>query len=148
MFEKIIVPIDGSPCSMHALEKAVELQKLCGLDCVLKILCVYRHQGAQEASLSMVRPSAPEVIDKALSQNAREVVQEAKARVYELGGRNVTAHVKQGPTARTIMRFASDNKADLIVMGGRGLGDLEALLLGSVSHKVTSLAHCPVMIIR
>nr|WP_319516417.1 universal stress protein [uncultured Cohaesibacter sp.] len=148
MFERIIVPIDGSPCSLNALEKAVELQKLCGLDCVLKIICVYRHQGAREASVSMVRPSTPDVIDKALSQHAREVVQEAKNRAFEMGGRNVTAHVMQGPTARTIMRFASEHQGDLIVMGGRGYGDLEALLLGSVSHKVTSLAHCPVMIVR
>jgi nucleotide-binding universal stress UspA family protein len=38
--------------------------------------------------------------------------------------------------------------ADLIIMGSRGLSDFEALLLGSVAHKVVHYAHCPVLIVR
>ncbi|SNY92990.1 Nucleotide-binding universal stress protein, UspA family [Cohaesibacter sp. ES.047] len=148
MFENIMVPMDGSPCSYMALEKAIALQKLCGPTTKIRIVYVYRHQGQMESSVSMVRPTAPESIDKALSSYAREVVQAAKDRAIELGSVNVGAHVLSGPTARTIIKFAEDRRIDLIIIGGRGHGDLEALLLGSVSHKVTSMAHCPVMVVR
>ena len=148
MFDKILVPMDGSPCSYQALEKAVELQKLCNPACFLTIISVYRHQGQREASLSMVRPMKPESIDDALSGNAKEVVLDARARANELGATNLHAFVLGGPTARTIVKFAEERKSDLIIMGSRGHGDLESLLLGSISHKVTSLAHCPVMVVR
>lgn len=148
MFNKILVPLDGSICSYHALEKAVELQKLCGPDSTMKLICVYRHQGHMESSFSMVRPAAPERMDAALATHTREILQEAKQRALDLGAINLSAHVLAGPTARTIVRFAAEHQADIIVMGGRGHGDIEALLLGSVSHKVTSLAHCPVLIVR
>ena len=46
-----------------------------------------------------------------------------------------------------IVKFSEDHDVDLIVMGSRGLGDSTRYLLGSVSHKVTSLAQCPVMVI-
>lgn len=148
MFENILVPMDGSPCSYKALDKAVSLQKLSSETSRLRIVSVYRHQGHMESSVSMVRAATPESIDAALAAHTKGVVQEAKAQALEMGATNVTAHVLGGPTARTIIKFAEDHDADLIVMGGRGHGDLEALLLGSVSHKVTSMAHCPVMIVR
>lgn len=54
----------------------------------------------------------------------------------------------EGGPARTILKVASDRKVGLIVMGRRGLGDLQGLLLGSVSHKVTSLAECPCLTVK
>ena len=57
------------------------------------------------------------------------------------------AFVNAGPVARTITGFAREHGNDLIVIGSRGLGSLEGVLLGSVSHKVTSLAETPVLIV-
>jgi universal stress protein family protein/S-adenosylmethionine synthetase family protein len=50
--------------------------------------------------------------------------------------------------ARTIANCAKREKVDLIVMGCRGLGEAEGLLLGSVSHKVVGMADYPVMTVR
>ena len=148
MFENILVPVDGSPCSSHALDKAIEMQKLCEETCKLRIINVHPHQGYMESSISMVRPLTPENIDIALSINAQELVQASKTHALAAGVQNVSAHVLGGPTARTIVKFAQEHSTDLIIIGSRGHGDLEALLLGSVSHKVTSLAKCTVMIVR
>ncbi|MBX3235974.1 MAG: universal stress protein [Nitrospiraceae bacterium] len=57
----------------------------------------------------------------------------------------VTAH---GPIAETISLQAKKRKADLLVLGSRGLSDMESYLLGSVSRKASLLAHCPVLVVK
>jgi nucleotide-binding universal stress UspA family protein len=46
-----------------------------------------------------------------------------------------------------VVRFAEEHGGDLIVVGSRGLGSVEGFLVGSVSHKVTGLAECPVLVV-
>ena len=145
MFKRIMVPTDGSEHAKDALKKAVELQKLCGAE--LFILSVYRHYGLLEKSLSMVRPEDPENIDDALQAHSKTMAEDFKKLAVELGSDKPRAFVKSGHPARTIVKFADDKEIDLIVLGSRGLGDVDGFLLGSVSHKVTSLAKCPVMVI-
>lgn len=145
MFQRILVPMDGSEGARRALEKAIGLQRLC--NCELIILTVYRHHSLQEASLSMVRPEDPENIEDTLRDYAKQIAENAKDFALQAGGKDVRSFVKVGQPARTIVQFANDKEADLIVLGSRGLGDLEGFLLGSVSHKVTSLADCPVMVV-
>ena len=53
-----------------------------------------------------------------------------------------------GKAAKEIVDEARDAGCDAIVMGSRGLSDWAAALVGSVAHKVVSLAHCPVVIAR
>lgn len=145
MFKKILIPVDGSEPSQKAMEMAVNLQK--SFDCELYILTVFRHHSHLEASLSMVRSQEPESMDDILRKHATSVAEGAKSAAIELGAKQVRAFVKNGPPARTIVAFAKSKEADLIVLGSRGHGDMESFLLGSVSHKVTSLAKCPVMVV-
>ena len=53
-----------------------------------------------------------------------------------------------GHVARLIVAAARDHEAGMIVLGSRGRGDLTALLLGSVAHKVIHLADHPVLVVR
>ncbi|MAZ04432.1 MAG: universal stress protein UspA [Sneathiella sp.] len=146
MFKTILVPSDGSKGSFEALRKATELQKL--TDSELLIITVFRHHSLLEASMSMVRPETPENMDDVMRDYGKEVADASKQFAKSQGCTNVRAFVKSGQPARTIVKFAKERNVDLIVLGGRGHGDLEGLLLGSVSHKVTSLAHCPVMVVK
>lgn len=145
MFERILVPVDGSDGAFAALDLAVQLQAKCGSE--LLILCVYRHYSLLEASMSMVRPEEPENLDDTMRDYASGVVEKAKSFAAQRGAKKPRGFVKSGPPARTIVGFAEDKNADLIVLGSRGLGDVEGFLLGSVSHKVTSLADCPVLVV-
>ena len=145
MFQRILVPVDGSDRALKALEFAIALQEK--FDSELLILCVYRHHSLLEASMSMVRPEEPENLDDSMRAFSSDVVEKAKTYAAEHGGQNVRGFIKSGQPARTIVGFANERKVDLIVLGSRGLGDIEGFLLGSVSHKVTSLADCPVMVI-
>lgn len=145
MFERILVPVDGSDHALTALEFAVEVQKK--WDSELLLLCVYRHYSLLEASMSMVNPDRPENLDDSMHQYATEVVEHAKKHAMDHGSKKVRGFVKSGPPARTIVNFAQDKNVNLIVLGSRGIGDVEGYLLGSVSHKVTSLSRCPTMVV-
>jgi len=145
MFKRILVPFDGSEGALGALEKAVELQKLCGAG--LLLLTVYRHHSQLEASLSMVRAAQPDQMDDIMRSHAREIVTLGKAEAEKRGATGVHAYVRNGPVARGIIHFAEEHAADLIVVGSRGLGSIEAYLLGSVSHKVTALSPVPVLVV-
>ena len=146
MFKKILVAVDGSDQSLKALKLAVEMQGT--YDSELLILTVYRHYSLLEASMSMVRgDTKPEAMDNIMREHATTIAENCKASAKEYGSTNVRAFVKNGPPARTIIKFAKSKEADLIVLGSRGQGDLEDFLLGSVSHKVTGLAACPVLVV-
>lgn len=145
MFERILVPVDGSDNALAALDLAVQIQKACRSE--LMLLCVYRHYSLLEASMSMVRPENPENLDDSMREFATSVIETAKKFAAERGAKDVRGFVKSGPPARTIVGFAEEHEVKLIVLGSRGLGDLERYLLGSVSHKVTSLAQCPVLVV-
>ena len=57
----------------------------------------------------------------------------------------VLAH---GPLAHTIAKQANRLKTDLILMGSRGLSDIQGFLLGSVSRQVVSAAPCSVLVVK
>ena len=57
-------------------------------------------------------------------------------------------HLVVGDPAREIVRLASEQKADLIVMGTHGRGGLTRLLMGSVAEEVVRRAECPVLTIK
>jgi nucleotide-binding universal stress UspA family protein len=147
MFENILIAYDGSKGAEKALDKAAELSRMCGAK--LTILTVYRHHSMLEASLSMVRGGIEQGgnLDDAMRSAAREAADYAKTRAREAGNDKVSAFIKPGPSARTIVGFTREKGCDLIVVGSRGLGSAEGYLLGSVSHKVTGLADCPVMVV-
>ena len=145
MFKTILVAVDGSEGSKKAIQYGAEMQTR--YDAQLLLLTVFRHHSLLEASMSMVRPENPQNIDDGMRGYAKEVADEAKVLAREAGASNVRAFVKGGQPARTIVKFAAEHDADLIVVGSRGMGDIEGFLLGSVSHKVTSLASCPVLVV-
>lgn len=147
MFQRILVPVDGSDQATRGLDAAVELASRFGG--AILILCVYRHYSPLEASLSMVRGTGNlDTPDEALKAYAKELVKEAKARAIAAGAEAVEAFVKRGHPARTIVAFAEEQNADSIVMGTRGLGDVGGFLLGSVSHKVTSMAKVTCVLVK
>lgn len=145
MFKNILVAVDGSKGAQEALSVAVGLQSSCGAD--LLILTVYRHHSLLEASMSMVRPDDPSPPDDSMRDHAKGIAEKAKDFAIGAGSGSVRAFVKVGQPARTIVKFAGEHDVDVIVVGSRGLGDVEGFLLGSVSHKITSLADCPVLVV-
>ena len=73
-------------------------------------------------------------------QNTRALLDQAGV-VYQY-------HIVVGDPAEMIVRFASEKQFDQIVMGPRGAGSIQGLLLGSVTSKVMQLATTPVLLIK
>ena len=138
-FEKILVPLDGSECSFHALEKAIQIAKK--FDSKISLINVY--------SISIFRLTPSQVFEsmKELRKSGEEVLEEGKkkAKSQDL---QINTILKEGHAVEKIVETAKEDNFDLIVMGARGLSSFKQILLGSVSHGTTVLASCPVLIVK
>jgi nucleotide-binding universal stress UspA family protein len=145
MFTRILIAFDGSPSGAEAVRRGAALAALCKAE--VQILTVFHHHSLLEASLSTQRADQAGNIDDIMRGHAREVAEAGRALAVEAGATEARAFVKAGQPARSIIAFGREHSADLIVIGSRGLGSIESFLLGSVSHKVTGLADCPVLVV-
>ncbi|ARK28598.1 universal stress protein [Halalkalibacter krulwichiae] len=138
MFQKMVVAVDGSNQSLRAAEQAIFLAEKCSAH-------VYVVYVAERIGLKA------EVID---SWDLYGITEQRKRRVrlIEKQARNkgISYEVKilRGEPASTIIRFAEEEYADLIVIGSRGLNQFQQLIIGSVSHKVMKKAKCSIMLIK
>ncbi len=78
----------------------------------------------------------------------RQILDRAAAAANKIGVKRTATVLLTGDAADGIIAQAKKEKADLIVMGSRGFGDLRGLLLGSVSHKVAAHADCGVLTVK
>jgi nucleotide-binding universal stress UspA family protein len=136
----VLVPIDGSEPSHHALARAVELCEPLGAQ--LYVLEVIEDFGPLPGKYD----AAPEGFDRTqwLAEQRFDRVRDALATDRVPWQRLV----QEGYPAEVICEVAAREKADLIVMGHRGLSPVAKLLIGSVSDKVVKNAPCSVMIVR
>ena len=83
-----------------------------------------------------------------LKKVSGDLVSNAAKTARARGVDDVVAEVEEGPVARTIVARAKHHDANIIVVGSRGMGNIEATLRGGVSHRVESLAKCSVLTVR
>ena len=128
MYKRILIAYDGSDHARRAVEHAVSLAKI--LNSSLYVITV------------AVDPSQ-EALEK-----AKRIAAEA-AEIIASGGLSVSdVAVRSGVPANEILNYAEEIRADLIVMGSRGLSAIQRLVLGSVSQAVASRARAPVLIVK
>jgi len=139
MFKKILLATDGSSHAEEALKYARDL----ALRDNAQVIVVH---ATPPVPAYMGEPWRQQFI----SHNVAEGEQVVEAAVEKLrkAGVDVIVEVLEGPPADAVLRVADVRQCDLIVMGSRGRGELSSLLLGSVSHRVLSHAHVPVLVVR
>jgi nucleotide-binding universal stress UspA family protein len=136
---RILVPVDGSACSIHALEYAARRQRSSdGLE--ILVLNV-------QASIRPSRTLSRGLIAEHQSRNAEAALKPTLAAIKRLG-LDVTPQTQIGNPAEVIVAFARHRKCGEIVMGNSGLGGVAGLLLGSVARKVIFLARIPVVLVK
>ena len=139
MFNRIIVAIDGSEHSNRAVSCARELAERFGAS----IWLVHAYPQTSDLRsyeqfgklIAQRKRAGQSILDK-----ARKILGEINCEIHE--------ELLEGPEAEAILSVAEIQKVGLILIGTRGLGSLEGILLGSVSRKVTHHASCPVMLVR
>jgi len=137
--KKILVPVDGSDCSVRAASYATELAKL--MSC--EILLIHCHKSFPAI---LGEPYYQNAINKIL-KGSNELLAPYK-KILQDAGVTFIDRILEGPASQAICEVAEIEKIDLIVMGCRGRNDLEGLLLGSCTHRVLKTAPCPVLVIR
>lgn len=140
MITKILVPVDESDHAKKAVEYA------CDLALRYKAIVYLVH-------VVSPLPSIPDedvlqTMEASQERFAKEILEEAVREVKKKGVGNFQSTVLYGDPAHGILEFARKNCIDMILMGSRGAGRVESVLLGSVSHKVCHLADCTCMTVK
>ena len=141
MFEKILVPLDGSDLAAKVLPAVVELAKKFNSQVTLIHACHSEDFGVGEAS--------PQVIEAAPVQEKKvcETFLSQAGRQLQGQGVNATWVCVEGVPAREIVGYAHKNKMDLICMTSHGRGEV-GWVLGSTAERVVSHSTVPVMLVR
>lgn len=145
MFKRIVVGTDGSETAAEAVRQAVELAKLTGA--TLSLVSAY-----QPASVRRVQAEQAEApADVQYEIGPREdvnLILDAAAADAKQEGLEVQTHPVEADPADAILNVAEETKADLIVVGNKGMTGARRYLLGSVPNNVSHHAPCSVMIVR
>ena len=140
---KILLPVDGSECSLRAVEH------------LLTHIAWFREM--PEIHLLYVQPPIP--IGRVQSHIGKETLHDyyleesklhlvAAQAALDAAGRFHTTHVHVGQPAEVVAKMAGEIQVDLIVMGAHGRGVLANMMMGSVATRVLHLASCPVLIVK
>lgn len=78
----------------------------------------------------------------------QQIMDRAKKAAAKVGVKKMDTFMVQGDPADVILDLAASNRADMIVLGSRGLSDFKGLFLGSVSHKVSAQADCTCVTVK
>ena len=150
MISTILVPTDGSEHAAKAVRFAADLAQKYGAHMILLHIVSDRGSGRVPEELrAYARMEHVEITERDLLRGAaEEILRRAKETADAAGAQSVETMIEDGSPAARILNRAKAGGADLIVMGSRGLGDLQGLLLGSVSHKVSHLAECTCVTVR
>lgn len=144
MFQRILVPLDGSSRAERALPVATRLAQASGGAVVL--LRVVVRPSAEPVKYPVDAAIVQEIIDDEL-QEARNSL-EALTKRRNLSGVHTEIAVVEGQDAATILSVAEAQHIDLIVLCSHGYTGLKRWVLGSVAEKVARYASVPVLLLR
>lgn len=141
--KNVLVATDGSPSADRAVDFAAALSR--ALDATLIVMTVQEGlpSDAVKAFKSIEHVGEAEVAEL----TATGVLNRARLRAEHAGAGAVRTLAEAGDPTQRILEAAAREGAVTVVVGKRGRGPLAALLLGSVSQKLVSLASCPIVVV-
>ncbi len=147
MYQRILVPVDGSPTALKGLDEAVKLARLTGgalrlLYVVDELMFVSNIQEFSTYSADMAR---------LLKDAGTDILRTSAERARAAGAANVDTLLIEsvgGRVADVIVDQASQWKADVIVLGTHGRRGLSRIALGSDAELVVRASPLPVLLVR
>ena len=137
--ESVLVPTDGSPVAAAAVDEAAALAA---------------EYGARLHVLTIVDPAVlgydvhSAMATDVLEDRAESILDDAVERAEDTGAGDVVRTTEFGSPRRTIVRYAADESADLVVMGTHGRSGIDRFLMGSVTEGTVRTAPVPVLTVR
>ena len=144
MFQKILVPTDGSELSVHAIAGAVELAAKLGAS----IVGVTAVEPYAYATLSEYRPETIVEYEERANLAARERLEVLEAAARKGGVPVETVVARSFSPFEAIIETARERGCDAIFMASHGRRGLSAVLLGSETQKVLTHSQIPVIVYR
>ena len=145
MFTRIVVGTDGSETAAEAVRQATELARLTGA--TLSIVSAYSPVSGRRVSGEQQQAPADVQYELGPREDVNFFLDAAAAEVKEKGV-EVQTHPVEADPADAILNVAEETKADLIVVGNKGMTGARRYLLGSVPNNVSHHAPCSVLIAR
>lgn len=143
-YQHILAAVDGSKVTSKVLDSAIEsaLRNNAELDILRIVQITQLTDGYSNAGMNSEQTYG-------IVKTTKERLDDLKEKAEKAGVKSVNIHIRFGNPKRVIAReFPADHNTDLIVMGATGVSGIERFVLGSVTHYVSRMAPCDVMVVR
>lgn len=141
----ILVATDGSDSANRAVDYAAARAKADGAE--LLIVNIVGGYGLPDRVVRAFTHAQHAWLKELLASLSAETLNKARSRAQRSGVTTIQLESRFGEVSQTIIEFAQEKKADAIIVGKRGAGQVTGLLLGSVSQKLVSLSPLPVTVV-
>jgi nucleotide-binding universal stress UspA family protein len=156
MAKTILIATDGSSHANKAVQVGSDIAAKYGAEVVLVHVLLRDHLSENLRQMAEVEyqvaeglvPKDAQTPERVLQAVAEQVLAAAERTAREHGVSKISKQVEDGNPASRILEVAKDVNADMIITGARGLSDLKALLLGSVSHKLSNMSPVTCVTVR
>ncbi|ELY54441.1 UspA domain-containing protein [Natronococcus amylolyticus DSM 10524] len=140
MYDRILVPTDGSEYAEDAAERAFDLAET--TDAAVHVVCV-----VEQGPLGSVRlPGDDASAADAFAERAEEFVGRLAERARERS-LEVETEIREGVPVRELLDYADEVDAEVAVMGSRGRGEVSRMMLGSVTDGVAREGDIDVLVV-
>lgn len=144
-YSTVLVGTDGSTSSFRAVSAAAGLAAAMGARLVLACAYLPMRESERAAAADRLGDLAYKISG---STPADDALRAARDHAVAAGAQDVVLAAEQGDAVDVLVRLAGEVKADLLVVGNRGLNSLAGRLLGSVPSNVSHRAGCDVLIVH
>lgn len=148
MYQKILLPTDGSKFAEKAAEHAIWIASRSGAEIiVLNVIETSSLVGLPAEDLIVkIKEMLKEEGRRSLERISEMISQsEEESKIEDV---KITLKTEEGSPAESILKTIENENIDLVVMGTSGKHGLDRFLLGSVTEKVVRSSKCPVLAVH
>jgi len=144
MYTTILVPVDGSKLAERALSIAMPLAEQHGA----RLILFHAHEKVMPLTMGGGAPVRDTALDETWRTEARSYLEKLPKRMAKLTTAPMEAVFRDGRVVPTLVEYANESKADLIVMSTHGRGGFQRMWLGSVADALVRHTKVPVLLVR
>jgi len=139
MYKHILLASDGSENAVRAAREAVKMASY-NKESMINVVYVI---DMEKSKYDVLHSNSNEELDIERRKKNSKVIQ-----FLNDANVNYKTTILRGQPGPQIVKYANEQKVDVVVIGSRGLNTLQEMVLGSVSHKVMKRVHCPALIVK